>query len=369
MQSSMENFDSLIEWFYSESRRGHLKRIQHQRGWAYLYRCQYHNQSVQRYFPAGTESDFIRAEIMRLEVEVLRVKLGLQVEVNAPKKSTRTLEDLLLWYVQILESEQLAAATKRGRRRALERLIKFCGGNFLIESVTREKLNEFKRELLRTQKNGAYWLLQKLQSVFKKAYYEKFISGTPFFGFQYPRLSNLRNYLLLTPEEMFEISKIFRSAQGRLLFDIARFTGIRGNDLVGLCAEDFDFERMLIRYQSHKLKRFEGAIIHPQLFDCVKHLKDKRGRISQYSDSDALALVFRKKIRKFKGSQLEGLHVGCHTPRRSLGAYLRNVAKWPKENIKIFLGHHGYDDDTDLYTFETLELIRDDVNRLPFFCG
>lgn len=69
---------------------------------------------------------------MRFEAEILRVRLGLQVEVNAPKKSTRTLNDLLVWYLQIIEGEQLAAATKRGRLIALRKLILFLFSLMLI---------------------------------------------------------------------------------------------------------------------------------------------------------------------------------------------------------------------------------------------
>lgn len=303
---------------------------------------------------------------MRFEAEVLRVKLGIQIDIGVEKKLTRTLADLRLWYLQILEGEQLASATKRGRLMALNRFIQFLGESFVLADVTRDRLNEFKRELLRTQRNGAYWQLQKLQSVFRKANYENFIDSTPFFGFEYPRLHRFRNYLLLTPLEMFEISKLFRSEQGRLAWNISRFTGIRGNDLVALTADDFCWDRMLIRYRSHKLKRFEGALIHSELLKYIESVKSMIGRIMSYSSSDALGLVFRKKIVEYKNDPLKDMHVGCHTPRRSLGAYLRNVVKWPKENIKIFLGHHGYDDDTDLYTFDQLEIIRDSVNALPF---
>lgn len=366
MNDFAEDGDSLLKWFQLQGHRGHLKRIQRKNGVAYLYRCRYQNQSLVKNFPAGTDPDFIKSELMRFEAEILRVKLHLQVEVNAPRRSTRTLNDLLVWYLQIIEGEQLAAATKRGRLIALRKLIGFLGEGFCLAEVSREKLNEFKRELLRTQRNGAYWQLQKLQSVFRKANYEGFMEATPFFGFQYPRLNNLRNYLLLTPEEMFAISKTFTSKQGALAWNIARFTGIRGNDLVALQAEDFDFERRIIRYRSHKLNRFEGAIMHPQLLPYFESVKGMRGRILNYVDSDSLGLVFRKKITRFKSGDLKAFQIGCHTPRRSLGAYLRNVAKWPKENIKIFLGHHGFDDDTDLYTFDSLEIIRQAVNALPF---
>jgi integrase len=302
-------------------------------------------------------------EILRLEAEALGVRLGLQLGFGIPPKVKFTLDDFLLWYQFVMEKEQIADITLRYRVNALRRLIDFLGGDFLVAQIDRHRIDEFKRELLKTSKNGAYYLLQKLQAVFRKAFYENSIEAYPFAGFKFPQRTK-NQALILTPDQMFEISSLMHSRQTKLAWDIARFTGIRGNDLIKLTGENFDFAALAITFNSAKVRRFESVVIHPNLISYLEHLREFKGSVFGYTNEQSLSLLFRQKIRQYLGSKLSGQRLGTHTPRRSLGYYLRHVARWRKEDIRIFLGHH--DDVTDLYLSESIETIRDAVNALPF---
>jgi integrase len=235
-------------------------------------------------------------------------------------------------------------------------LADYLGDDCLLCNVTRDRINDFKRELLKSSDNGAHWLLKKLQPVFRTAHYEGFTSHYPFLGFKYPRKERNGDQLVLTPEEMRKVGGLFTVGQPRLAWHIARLTGIRGNDLMAIKRGDFDFKRMLICYQNHNLRRFEWIIIHPRLLDYLA-LPAEVGRIFSYTNEQSLSAIFRRNIRKFKGDDCVGMRLGTHTPRHSLAYYLRHVAQWPKEDIRIFLGHHD---------LESIETIRDRVSALPF---
>lgn len=388
---------AMTDLLHFSHQRGHLKIVARRGGKSYLYRLTLDGNYFSLNFPVGTPEDLLRTflsqvdalifeyryrkginssvamefdefkrRVMEIRARLLGLEFDMKVEIQKQSGNDgRTLGDLLSWYRNISGSERLANITVRYRTSALERLIKFLGKDFELGDVTRDRLNEFKRDLFKTNDNGAYWLLQKLQSVFRVAYYEGFMSHYPFLGFKYPRKENGQEQLILTPEEMRKIGELFTVDQPRLAWTIARFTGIRGNDLMVLEHHDFDFKRGIIRYRNHKLRRFEGVIIHPRLREYLVLLPNETGRVFSYRNEQSLSAVFRRAIRRFKKDDFAGMRLGTHTPRGSLAHYLRHTAKWPKEDIRIFLGHHDQDV-TDGYLMESIETIRDRVNALPF---
>lgn len=374
--------------------RGHVKRICRRGGDSFLYRLTLDGNYFSVNFAAGTPEDLLatfltqvdsliwefryrrsfgeaamtwnefQGRVMEIRARLLGVDLKVEV-VRQTRDDGKTLGDLRAWYEKIVKSEKLAEITVRYRLDALDRLIGFLGAKTRLCDVTRHRLDDFKRDLLKTNDAGAYWLLQKLQSVFKTASYENFIGHYPFLGFKYPRRSRAKEFLILTLEEMWQVRTLITSQQTALAWDISCRTGIRGNDLLMLEYRDFDFKRKIIRYKNHKLARFEGVIMHPSLIAILSALPAAPGRVFSYKNEQSLSALFRTKVRECFGERVAGKSIGTHTPRRSLAHYLRHVARWPKEDIRIFLGHHDQDV-TDGYLMESLETIRDKWNALPF---
>lgn len=378
-----------------EHQRGHIKRIRRRGGESFLYRLTLDGNYLSVNFPVGTPEKFLSMFVTQVDSLVLEFRfrgsfgsasamsweeferrvmeirarlLGVELKIDVVKQNRedgKTLGDLRAWYEKIVKSEKLAEITVRYRLGALDRLIGFLGAGCRLVDVTRDRLNDFKRELLKTNDAGAYWLLQKLQQVFKAANYENFIDHYPFLGFKYPKHPKTKEFLILTIDEMRMVSELITSEQTRLAWDIARCTGIRGNDLMMLSWKDFDFKRKIIRYRNHKVARFEGVIMHPWLFARLSALSPGCGGVFSYKNEQSLSALFRTKVRELKGEDAAGKSMGTHTPRRSLAHYLRHVARWSKEDIRIFLGHHDQDV-TDGYLMESLETIRDKMNALPF---
>lgn len=365
--------NSLIQW--ATKHKGGLKAIRRRNGIAYLYRYSYNRQHFCINFPAGTPPDFIRLKILEAESTLLKQRLGLTTlsaaepalsggeasgaEAPAPKN----LGDLLTWYHDIATSEQIAPDTRRRRKYELNRLVNFFGKKFPLHDFNRNQLNDYKRHLLKTNANGAYWTLQKLQTIFRQAHYENFIPQHPFLSFQYPRLARGKAYPTLTTEEMQHLASHFHTPQMQLAWNLARFTAIRGSDLYTLHWHNFDFTNSLITFICKKTHRPEKLIIHPQLHQHLQNHRQDHGPLFTFKNPGSLGLEFRKKIHRLKGPDFTPC--GTHTPRHSLGAYLRNVAKWPRENIALFLTHtpQGV---TGKYTHDNIELIREPVSQLPF---
>lgn len=376
--------------------RGHLKRISRRGGDSYLYRLTLGGRYFSVNFPPGTPENLLALflaemdslawefsyrrgigsaaavmtwdEFERRVMEIRARLLGIDMKFEVVKidpGSDRTLADLREWYIKIVKSEKLAKITVEYRLRALERLIRFAGEECKLGDVTREKLNDFKRWLGKTNTSGTYWMLQKLQPVLKTAHYEGFMQHYPLLGFKYPKHARAKEFLLLTMNEMFQISETFTSIPTRLAWDTCRLTGMRGSDVRLLEWKNLDFEQKIIRYRNHKMSRFEGVIMHPALLERLLAVTPGTGRIFPHKHEQSLSALFRIKIKTLKGDACEGLSYGTHTPRRSLAHYLRHTARWPKEDIRIFLGHHDQDV-TDGYLMESLETIRDRMNALPF---
>jgi hypothetical protein len=277
-------------------------------------------------------------------------------------KGRLTLRELRDWYVDKVRQEKLAERTIYLRKNAMDRLMRFAGEDCPAKNVTRERLNDFKRELLVTNSPaGARILLSKLAGVFKKGFYENKLIAHPFVGFEYPRGKGNRRWPVLSPDEMLEVRALFQSEQMRLAWDIARFTAIRPSALNGLEAQNISDS--VIRFYVPKLGRFEEVLIHANLRPYLEPLRGKSGRVFSFRYWGSIDAEFGTKIKRMKGDDFRPS--GGYTPRKSLGSYLRNDANWRHEDIKLFLTHHR-NDVTWLYTNDQPERIRSLVEALPF---
>lgn len=330
---------------------------------AYLYRWTQEGTTHSYNFPAGTPLEFIQAKVLEIEAGLLRNKLGIEDSYEQQQKSRLMLRELRDWYIDLAQREGLAQRTIYIRKNCMDRLIRFAGEDCLAKNITRERLNDFKRELLKTNSPaGARVALSKLQGVFKKGFYEGKLIAHPFVGFEYPRGKSAVIRPVLTPQEMLEIDDLFLSREMRLAWRIARFTGMRGNDILALKGENVDREKSMITFCSKKMSRIERIAMHAGL---VKYLDDvpPSGLVFSYRYWGSLSAEFSNKIQRLKG---DGFHpAGSHTPRHSLGSFLRNEANWRHEDIKLFLCHHR-SDVTWLYTHDDVERLRGIVNELPF---
>lgn len=105
---------------------------------------------------------------------------------------------------------------------------------------------------------------------------------------------------------------------------------------------------------------------HPKLGEILDPFRGKSGPLFSYKNDQALKGQFRDKILQFKGEDFKP--VGSHTPRHSLGAYLRNDAKWQWADIQMFLCHRKASI-TARYTHENIEHLRALIERLPLDGG
>ena len=178
---------------------------------------------------------------------------------------------------------------------------------------------------------------------------------------------------LLTLAEMKEISES-EYVVGRpklwLAWQLARFAGMRGPDIIRLRREWIDLKEETIKIYMAKRK---GEIIKRPLHkDLIKYLrqyfdehKTKPGeKIFEWSVID-----FNQRFNySIKWVFPEAKNVGSHSPRHSISAYLRNEAGWDRDWIGYFLGHTNKDV-TGVYTHEHLEKLRKMLNALPLDGG
>jgi len=351
----------LFEWMAHH--RGNLRSTEGPKGRRFLYR--WHQDGVTRSinFPAGTPLEFIQSKVLEVEAGLLRRKLGIEDAFEQQQKAKLTLRELRNWYVELAEKEGLAKRTVYLRKNAIDRLIRFAGEDCLARNITRDRLNDFKRELLVTNSSaGARIMLLKVASVFRKADYENKIVRYPFTGFEYPRGGRSKERPVLTFDELPEVDKLFTSESMCRMWRILRITGMRGNDASGLRIEDIDFDKKIIRFESKKLKRIEEIPLHPVLGNYLSGLVGQTGPLFNYSFG-SVSIEFSAKVRMLKGNEFRP--VGSHTPRHSLAAYFWNELDWPEKDVAAFLCHHP-SSVTYRYIHENMERIRPQVEALPF---
>lgn len=365
----MEN--QLLEW--AKSHRGSLRAITRKKGVAYLYRyCRGGGVVYNKNFPAGLDDEVIKAKIMEIEKDILLEKVGIVIARPQPEYQKRNglgLRAFCEWFIETAIKEKLARITIKNCEFAVRRLIKFIGDeNFLVNDIDRHRLDDFSRHLLETNSaNGARTLLAKLHTVFQKGYYESQITSLPFVGFKYPDATEPKEKPTLTLAEMKDISGLFREWRTRLGWDILRLTGLRGNDAQNLYAENFDLKNCVLKFWSMKMEREEKLPLHPALVDIVRPYVRQSGKLFAYKGPGSFSFQCGDKIRQLKGDSFRPS--GSHTPRHSLARYLRNEMKWPIPDIALFLCHRPKTVTQRIYTHDSVEYLRELVDKLPLDGG
>ncbi len=355
----------LFSWMEAPH-RGNLRPVHQKLGIAYIYRWTQNGENHSLWFPVGTPIELIHAKVLEIEGNLressIRIKMGLEQAFEEQNKGRMTLKELSAWYAGVAEEEHVSKRVIYLQKNAMARLMKFVGGDVSTKRVTREVLNDFKRELQRTNSDvGARSLLAKLAAVFKKGFYENKILFHPFVGFKFPTGKAHGAWPIMGPEEMAEVDGLFQSDEMLLAWRIARFTGLRPNSINGLLAEKIS--QTSIKFYVSKLDRWEEVLVHSNLRPYLEPLLGRKGKVFGYKYWGTINIGFGEKIKQFKGDDFRPS--GGYTPRKSLGSYLRNVVSWRHEDIKLFLTHHK-SDATWLYTNDQPERIRPLVEALPF---
>jgi integrase len=345
--------------------------IHRRNGDAILYRWMRGGVAYSKNFPAGTPEDFIKARIAEIESQLLDEKLGIGAdpEVQHRRRKSVTLRELTEWYIETALKEKLATRTVENNEYSMRLLMRWLGDeSFPADDLRRKNLDEFKRYLLGNNYSGisARVTLGRIQTVFKKASYEEIVVNYPFVGFQYPKAEESPAKPILTLDEMRDIGDLFRVEPARLAWEIARFTGMRGGDVIKMQAEKIDHDSRIIEFWSAKLHRWERLPFHPRLSETLSEYRGRSGPLFSYKCDRRLSFAFREKILEYKGEGF--VPCGSHTPRHSLGAYLRNVAKWQWADIRMFLCHRPQGI-TARYTHDDVEHLRELIERLPLDGG
>lgn len=385
---------------FAETHGGHLKPIPRKKlGTSYLY--YYYDGAgnrTEKYFPSGTPAERITQFIISVQGNAFSAKHGFDpvFAVEDKKRNRWNVEEMLDWYVTLrlkekipinhpmreskIESAKTTLQSYEQAHKLLVRWLKEEKGSAIVpvESISREDLANFQRWLIGydggrggNSATTIHILLRRLNTIFRKAVYEKKIAGNPFDGFEFVKRLPPQRREVLTLEEMIKVAEtsyMRKNPDTLWAWHIARLTGIRGQDIRRLQWENFDWEKLEYDIYMTKLDRRIQVPFHPalakyrDLFWKAIREKPKSGPMFEFKMRD-LSIRFNYAILLVKG-KTKFLR-GSHTPRHSLATYLDREAKWPLDYVSTFLCHDS-GNITLRYTHERLARLKEMIAGLPF---
>ncbi len=328
--------DEIMSWWNSRprhDRRGNLRPIHCKDGKvSHLYRY-YVNGKIQpaQNFSHKWTLDEVKAVIKKIEADIhkkeIANKIGLQTPNGDKKIKALTLMELIKWHLKEISTKN-KDRTVKNYKSAFRDFMNWLGDTaILTDSLELKQLYDYHSHL--RQKNSELTTansIKLIRAVFSHAKRKQQIAINPFTDYRGEPVPPSKERDILTASEMREIADMIlqdRAAHWEkiwLAWQIARYTGMRGADIMRLKFENIDFDDLTISFQM--AKRQDMIIVLPIRSSLMTILKQAQGKTGlmfsfhglSYGD-EILIKRFGHYIKKLKGDSFS--RPGTHTPRHS----------------------------------------------------
>ncbi|MEN6508630.1 MAG: tyrosine-type recombinase/integrase, partial [Smithella sp.] len=277
--------------------------------------------------------------------------------INLESFSKLTLVDFKQKYIDS-RCSLIAVETIKKDKLSLKLLIEAIG-NVQIRTVTRQKIDDFKRICLTRSAsqitiNG---YLRHIKAAFRWALDEEYISKVPVIK-MFPK-DNDEKLRILSPEE---IKKVLRFAfklnrdLGRRFF-VHLYTGARRRELAGLRWQDIDFQKKEVTLTGKGNK----TRIVPLLVQVEKILlpfKKDVGLVFDYCHPDTVSHWFKSVVKT------AGIDARLHDLRHTFATYLLKSGV-PLHVVQAILGHANIST-TQIYAKVLDKTKKEQMNKLNF---
>ena len=328
--------DEIQSWWDSRprhDRRGNLRAIQRKYGISHLYRYYLGSHIRSMNFSHRMTLDVVKAAIANIESEIrkeeIAAKMGFPTASNGQYVKPMTLLELIDWHINDAITKNKPRTVKNYESAFSDFMDWFGDTSIIASSIPLKKMYEY-RTYLRAKGNSELTTANRIKlvrAVFSNAKRQQQIATDPFYDYRGESIPPSKERDILTAAEMRHIADMIRNDKKRhwqkvwLAWQIARFTGMRGSDILRLDFSNIDWEKKTLSFKMAKRKDLIITIpIHRSLFAILERLKERRGKIFSFEDFKWTEQILTKRfgyyIRKLKGSEFVG--AGSHTPRHSL---------------------------------------------------
>jgi integrase len=328
--------DEIMSWWDSRprhDRRGSMHPITRKYGIAHGYRFYLGGKIQFKNFSYNMPLEVVRAAVAviegKIKEEEIARTMGFPTDGGATIKPV-TLIELLTWHIrEIMQVDK--PRTIRNHESTFSDFITWLGdANMIAGDIGLKKLYEYHSYLRQERKNSALTAQNKIKiikAVFSHAKRKQQIATDPFYDYRGEKITPSEERDILTAAEMRIIADMIWADKKThwqkiyLAWQICRYTGIRGGDLLRLRFENINYENKTMSFRVAKLNDELITIpIHHSLFDILKKLREKHGPMFSFADfkwsEQILTKRFSHYIRKLKGNNF--VKPGSHTPRHSL---------------------------------------------------
>lgn len=342
--------DEVMSWWNSRprhDRKGNLRPVTRKDGKiSYLYRHRLGGkiQPAINFGPDWTPRE-IKDAIKKIEGEIhavdVAMKMGFQTtNQNGGKIKSPTLMELLVWHLREALQKGNSVRTVKNKEADFTDFMDFIGDpNTRVSDLTLKQMYDYQSHLRKTCKPLTIKnRITLINVIFRDAKFKQRIEVNPFADFRYDPVPPSEERDILTAAEMRKIADMIWNEKRAhwqkiwLAWQIARFTGMRGADILRLRFENIDFENKTLSFRMPKRKNKLITIpIRSSLFSILEKLKGHKGLIFDFKKNlkfreQILIKHFAFYIRKLKGDGFK--RPGSHPPRHSLNQimYDNNVS-------------------------------------------
>jgi integrase/recombinase XerD len=281
-------------------------------GTAYIIRYYLNGRARRHYLPVGTT--FKEAQVVRAQFaeKVAQHKAGIQLFENPlePDRDSLTIRDFSEWIVNNKQGAPKTILTYKNQFRILIEAI----GNMPL-SFLPENLNTFEKYIQRYSPASRSICVRMLRACFSFGIKRGKIQTNPFLKITVPKSSNLPD--ILTIEEKDKICEKIENIEVKKAFVIARYAGLRRDEIVSLQWKDIYWKQNLINIPKAKTGENQKVPMLPDLKKFLFPLRSEGPVINAHPDT-----LTHKIHHAMKRAGIDK-HGSLHILRHSLGAELR----------------------------------------------
>lgn len=263
----------------------------------------------------------------QIHEEEVAERMGFTTPTGVRIKSP-TLMELIEWHIRdaMLKNKP---RTIKNYEAAFSDFMKFIGDtSVLADSLELKKMYEYRAHLRkRNSELSAANTIKLVRAVFANAKRKQQLAVDPFQDYRGEKIPPSRERDILTAVEMRQIADMIWQEKKThwqkiwLAWQIARYTGMRGSDILRLEFENINWSNRTLSFKMAKRNDLVITIpIHKSLFAILAKLKGRRGKMFIFENfiwsEQILTKRFGYYIKKLKGPDF--IEPGSHTPRHSL---------------------------------------------------
>lgn len=237
--------------------------------------------------------------------------------------------ELLVWHLREALQKGNSVRTAKNKEADFTDFMDFVGDpNTRVSELNLKQMYDYQSHLRKTCSPLTIRnRITLINVVFSDAKFKQQIEVNPFADFRHDRVPPSEEKDVLTADEMKKIGDMILQEKKKhwrkvwLAWQIARYTGMRGADILRLRFDNIDFENKVFLFRMPKQRNnFVAIPIRSSLLAILEKLKGHRGLIFDFKDNKFSDQILTKRfghyIEKLKGSDFK--KPGSHTPRHSV---------------------------------------------------